>query len=62
MKTKPIPFLSVLRCFNVAAICALGVWHGYLFYASHFQSPVQTQNSIQFHYKTPTSPAHVNRT
>jgi hypothetical protein len=24
--------LSALRCFNVAAICALAVWHGYQFY------------------------------
>ena len=24
--------MSVVRCFNVAAICALAVWHGYAFY------------------------------
>jgi len=23
--------LLALRCFNVAAMCALGVWHGYAF-------------------------------
>ncbi|NDI84398.1 hypothetical protein [Undibacterium crateris] len=23
--------LLALRCFNVAAICALGVWHAYVF-------------------------------
>lgn len=26
--------LSTLRCFNVAAICALGIWHAYAFYLS----------------------------
>lgn len=24
--------MRIFRCFNVAAICALGVWHGYAFY------------------------------
>ncbi|MDC8757193.1 hypothetical protein [Janthinobacterium fluminis] len=26
-------FCLFMQCFNVAAIVALGVWHGYLFYA-----------------------------
>jgi hypothetical protein len=27
--------LPLINAFNVAAICALGVWHGYLFRAEH---------------------------
>lgn len=30
--------MHAIRCFNVAAITALGVWHGYAFYASHAYS------------------------
>ncbi|MFZ6722479.1 hypothetical protein [Undibacterium sp. Ji49W] len=32
MKNKPGHLLPALRCFNVAAICALAVWHAYAFY------------------------------
>lgn len=24
--------MHIVRCFNVAAICALGIWHGYAFF------------------------------
>jgi len=30
--------LPLLQSFNVAAICALGIWHGYLFRVEH-QAP-----------------------
>lgn len=31
----------LMQCFNVAAITALGVWHGYLFYAqAHTGAPL----------------------
>ncbi|MFZ6844404.1 hypothetical protein [Undibacterium sp. RuTC16W] len=33
-KTTVSLTLSALRCFNVAAICALGIWHAYAFYLS----------------------------
>lgn len=27
--------LPLMHSFNVAALCALGVWHGYVFWARH---------------------------
>ena len=35
----------VMQCFNVAAITALGVWHGYAFYA-RAAAPVATPTSL----------------
>ncbi|CAN5904587.1 hypothetical protein BH11PSE12_BH11PSE12_23950 [soil metagenome] len=41
--------MRIFRCFNVAAICALGVWHGYAFYVHQArQKPPQTP-AIELH-------------
>ncbi|MFZ6799544.1 hypothetical protein [Undibacterium sp. Di24W] len=32
MKFNLSMFFQALRCFNVAAITALAIWHGYIFY------------------------------
>lgn len=30
--TKFASFTKLMQCFNIAAICALAVWHAYAFY------------------------------
>ncbi len=37
------PLIHLIRCFNVAAITALGVWHGYAFQLKHQSGPQQQQ-------------------
>ncbi|MFZ6863769.1 hypothetical protein ACO0K7_14145 [Undibacterium sp. Ji67W] len=43
---------SVLRSFNVAAMCALAVWHGYVFHLN--QALLEEENK-----KSQTPPAHI---
>ncbi len=31
-KNKYAIAVDLMRCFNVAAICSLAIWHGYAFY------------------------------
>lgn len=32
MRARITMAMHIVRCFNVAAICALGIWHGYAFF------------------------------
>ena len=41
--------IKVFRCFNVAAICALGIWHGYAFYAHQSEQRQVKTSVIEFH-------------
>jgi hypothetical protein len=41
------PAIHLIRCFNVAAITALGVWHGYAFQLKHQSGPQQQQQQQQ---------------
>ncbi|MFZ6642446.1 hypothetical protein ACO0LL_22165 [Undibacterium sp. TC4M20W] len=41
-------FIQLLQCFNVAAICALAVWHAYAFYLHQAMSRVARPAVIEF--------------
>ena len=53
--------MSAIRCFNVAAICALAVWHGYVFqlnralYEAEYIKAVTPQIQIQLQRITAAS-------
>jgi hypothetical protein len=38
-----LPAIHLIRCFNVAAITALAVWHGYAFHLKQPNRPQQQQ-------------------
>lgn len=44
--------MSIFRCFNVAAICALAVWHGYAFFL-HQAIERQPKPQIEFKLQAP---------
>jgi uncharacterized membrane protein YpjA len=54
-------FLRILRCFNVAAICALSIWYGYVFYANQTQTTEAEKNTFQFQQQAPASSPNLNR-
>ena len=43
--------MSVTRCFNVAAICALAIWHGYAFYLNQAIARSPKPMIIEFQYQ-----------
>lgn len=43
--------ISVTRCFNVAAICALAIWHGYAFYLNQAIARGPKPMFIEFQYQ-----------
>ncbi|MDO8178034.1 MAG: hypothetical protein Q7T62_07290 [Undibacterium sp.] len=49
--------MSVARCFNVAAICALAIWHGYAFYLN--QAIARSPASQTIELKLQETPAAV---
>ncbi|MES2037719.1 MAG: hypothetical protein V4495_07775 [Pseudomonadota bacterium] len=60
-KTKRTGFGSVmklLQCFNLAAICALAVWHAYAFYLHQAMSREARPAVIEFQFL----PAHQQNT
>ena len=51
MQSKKFDFalaMSTTRCFNVAAICALAIWHGYAFYLNQAIARIPKGPSIEF--------------
>lgn len=48
MTPKLITFLRLVRCLNVAAITALAVWHGYVFYLNQAIKHVPRSPVIEF--------------
>ena len=44
--------MSIFRCVNVAAICALAVWHGYAFFL-HQAIERQPKPQIEFKLQAP---------
>ncbi len=43
--------MSVARCFNVATICALAIWHGYAFYLNQAIARSPKPMIIEFQYQ-----------
>lgn len=47
-------FMKLMQCFNIAAICALAVWHAYAFYLHQAMSREARPAVIEFQFL----PAH----
>ena len=50
--------MKLLQCFNIAAICALAVWHAYAFYLHQAMSREARPAVIEFQFL----PAHQQNT
>ncbi|GGX17370.1 hypothetical protein [Undibacterium macrobrachii] len=55
MKSNLSMFFSTVRCFNVAAIVALAIWHGYVFYLNEAIQRTPTSPVIELKLTTPSN-------
>jgi len=55
MKSNLSMFFSTVRCFNVAAIVALAMWHGYVFYLNQAIQRTPTSPVIELKLTTPSN-------
>lgn len=55
MKSNLSMFFSTMRCFNVAAIVALAIWHGYAFYLNQAIQRTPPTPVIELKLISPTS-------
>lgn len=49
-------FISVVRCFNVAAICSLAVWNAYAFYLNQTQKMPSIHQEFEWQLIPAASP------
>ncbi|MBR7801391.1 hypothetical protein [Undibacterium fentianense] len=57
MKSNLSMFFSTMRCFNVAAMVALAIWHGYVFYLNQAISRTPPSPVIELKLSTPSNPS-----
>ena len=55
MKSNLSMFFSTMRCFNVAAIVALAIWHAYAFYLNQAIQRTPPTPVIELKLISPTS-------
>lgn len=55
MKSNLSMFFRTIHCFNVAAIMALAIWHGYVFYLNQAIQKTPSTPVIELKLMNPTS-------